>query len=742
MQHFSFQLRPCFINRLPIFFLASLLIAFSCVRTATASQPDRPNIILIMADDLGWMDLHIQGNEQLDTPVLDRFAKEGLRFPNGYAASPVCTPTRAAIMTGQTPARLNITNHAPGNPDHVGASGLKGASWDTYLPLETTTLAEYLREAGYATGFVGKWHLSHRPGQDASGKLEPRLRPEHQGFELNIGGCRFGGPPTYFDPYRIPNIPPRKTGEYLTDREAAESIAYIKEKRDNPFFLCWWSYGVHYPFEAPADLIEKYEKRDVPNAKYAAQIEALDRSVGSLLTALDEDPELSKNTLVIFTSDNGSFLSNAPLREGKGYLYEGGIRVPWFMRWPGKIAAGSKSQTPVISTDLFPTILELAEQELPSDVARDGTSLVPLMNGGSIERDTLYFHYPNFAFHKKNRLGCSIRSGQYKLINFFADDSVELYDLDNDLAETNNLATKNPELVQELKAKLMAWLEETDARMPTRDASSYQVVEPPESLNLPDFYKKFVDASGYPIVGSAGVSDYALKEAAYLIDMLLAKRPDLRKAMIDNQSRMIVMAHDEFTTDIPEYSHMKPKDFWDARARGLGGSRRDPVCSSAEENLLAFPGDPYSTENILIHEFAHNLHLRGLVQLDPTFDDRLKKAYDRAMSNGLWKGKYASVNKNEYFAEGVQSWFNNNRPPDHDHNHVDTREELIEYDPGLASLCEEVFGETRLIYTSPLSRLEGHLEGYDPSKAPRFRWPERLNKAKRQIIQDAQNRSK
>ena len=159
MQHLSFQLRPCFVNRLPIFFLASLLIAFSCVRTATAQQPDRPNIILIMADDLGWMDLHIQGNEQLDTPVLDRFAKEGLQFPNGYAASPVCTPTRAAIMTGQTPARLNITNHAPGNPDHVGASGLKGASWDTYLPLETTTLAEHLREAGYATGLFGKWGL-------------------------------------------------------------------------------------------------------------------------------------------------------------------------------------------------------------------------------------------------------------------------------------------------------------------------------------------------------------------------------------------------------------------------------------------------------------------------------------------------------------------------------------------------------------------------------------------------------
>lgn len=271
-------------------------------------------------------------------------------------------------------------------------------------------------------------------------------------------------------------------------------------------------------------------------------------------------------------------------------------------------------------------------------------------------------------------------------------------------------------------------------------AELYPVTKPPAELKLPSFYTKFVSASGYPIVSSEKVNDYALKEAAYLVDMMLAKRPDVRKAMIDSGSRMIVIAHNEFTTDIPEYRRMKPKDFWDARARGLGGSRTDPVCSCAEENVLAYQGDPYSTENILIHEFAHNIHLRGLVNMDSTFDDRLKAAYERAMKQGLWKGKYASTNHAEYFAEGVQSWFDNNRPPDHDHNHVDTREELKEYDPPLAALCEEVFGETELVYTKPTTRLTGHMAGYDPDKSPQFKWPERLREAKRKIIEKARSR--
>ncbi|WP_218933122.1 zinc-dependent peptidase [Roseimaritima multifibrata] len=270
--------------------------------------------------------------------------------------------------------------------------------------------------------------------------------------------------------------------------------------------------------------------------------------------------------------------------------------------------------------------------------------------------------------------------------------------------------------------------------------ASYQVTAPPSDLKVGPFYAKYVSASGYPIVSSAKVNDYALKEAAYLIDMMLAERPDLRKVMVANGSRLIVMSYQEFTTDIPEHSNLTPKDYWNARARGLGGSRTEPVCSCGEENLLAFPGDPYSTENILIHEFAHNIHLRGMVNFDPTFDDRLKLAYDRAMEQGLWKSKYASTNHAEYFAEGVQSWFNNNRQPDHDHNHVDTRAELIEYDPGLASLCEEVFGKTELVYTKPINRLSKHLAGYDPSTAPRFEWPAGLMESKQKIREEVQKR--
>ncbi|MCA9060850.1 MAG: hypothetical protein KDA85_20195 [Planctomycetaceae bacterium] len=267
-----------------------------------------------------------------------------------------------------------------------------------------------------------------------------------------------------------------------------------------------------------------------------------------------------------------------------------------------------------------------------------------------------------------------------------------------------------------------------------------QVRRPPAELNLDPFYRKYVSAHGYPIIASGNVNDYALLEARYLVDMMLAERPDVRDAMIQSGSRLVVMAYNEYTTDVPEHSHLKPKDYWDVRARGLGGSQKDPVCSCGEENLLAFPGDPYADENILIHEFAHNIHLRGMVNVDPTFDDRLKKTYDAAIEAGLWKGKYASTNHHEYFAEGVQSWFNNNRPPDHDHNHVDTREELQEYDPGLAKLCEEVFGKTKLVYTKPQTRLKGHLRRYRPEQAPRFVWPEHLLEAQRKIREEAANR--
>ena len=270
----------------------------------------------------------------------------------------------------------------------------------------------------------------------------------------------------------------------------------------------------------------------------------------------------------------------------------------------------------------------------------------------------------------------------------------------------------------------------------------------PDKDGVPAFYTQRVNAHGYPIVASARVNPYALKEAAYLVDLMLARRPDVREAMIKSGSRLSILAWNEFTTDQPEWEWMAKerddeapevpaRDFWDARARGMGGSETNPFCSCGEENLLAYRGDPYSAENILIHEFAHNINLRGMVNVDPPFDPRLKETYDSAMKAGLWKGKYAAVNHHEYFAEGVQSWFDNNRFNDHDHNHVHLRSQLIEYDPGLAAMCREVFGDTELKYTKPTTRLAGHMEGYDPSKAPKFVWPERLTHAKKVIREKA-----
>lgn len=277
--------------------------------------------------------------------------------------------------------------------------------------------------------------------------------------------------------------------------------------------------------------------------------------------------------------------------------------------------------------------------------------------------------------------------------------------------------------------------------------------EPPDKDGVPNFYTQRLSANGFPIVASERVSPFALKEAEYLVNMMLAKRPDVREAMIKSGARLCIMGHEEFTTDLPEFrrlatqkvpgfSSLDAKDYWDARARGLGGSETDPLCSCAEENLLGYSGDPYEKECILIHEFAHNIHLRGMVNVDSTFDGRLRTTYDAAMKAGLWKGKYASTNHHEYFAEGVQSWFDNNRVNDHDHNHVHLRKQLIEYDSGLADLCREVFGDTELKYSKPQTRLVNHLEGYDPAQAPAFKWPERLKQANVKIREKAVERDK
>lgn len=440
--------------------------------SAADQVPSRPNIVVIMVDDMGWADLGCYGNEVVDTPVLDRFAKQGMFFTDAYSASPVCSPTRGAMMTGMSPARLHLTNHAGGHPPGFAPKGktIAEAPMLYNLALSYTTVAERLLDAGYSTAHIGKWHLSStRHSRDKTIKSE-QLFPEHQGFEINIGGYSSGGPPSFFSPYKNPRLSDGPEGEYLPARLVDEAIAYIQRDHDKPFFINWWPYSVHWPMQAPEELIDKYRSR-MPDAPedlviYQAMIEGFDKELGRFLEALEKSG-LDEDTLVIFTSDNGSLYSNAPLRSLKGHLYEGGIRVPMMARWPGVIEPGTVNVTPVISTDFVPTIVELAGIAPISDHPVDGESLVPLFTQTeSLKRDAIYFHYPNYAFHHKNRLGSAIRYGDHKLIKWYDDGSVELYNLAEDLGEQNDLAKEKPGLAKYLATKLEARLDQQGAKYP------------------------------------------------------------------------------------------------------------------------------------------------------------------------------------------------------------------------------------------------------------------------------------
>ena len=435
----------------------------------------QPNIVVIMADDLGWRDLHCYGNEQIDTPFLDQLAAEGMRFTDAYAAAPVCSPTRAAMMTGLAPARLRLTNHAPGNPDGFSLPGsdLQEPETVRHLALSYTTIAERLSAAGYATGHVGKWHLSYVNPRGSAQLDQRELYPEKQGFDVNIGGNSSGGPPSYFSPYRNPALKDGAAGEYLPSRLADEAMNFVRSNRGRPFFLNWWPYSVHYPMQAPAELIAKYRQRqEVKDPVYAAMIEGMDAAIGRFLKQLDE-AGLRDNTLILFKSDNGGYSGdNRPLRGFKGTLYEGGLRVPWIVRWPGRVPAGSICATPVISTDCYPTLLEAAGVQPVPGSTLDGRSLIPLFEQKpGFDRDAIFFHYPNYAFHKKNRLGSAMRAGDFKLITYYDNGELELYRLSSDIGEEVNLSQQHPEIVRQLKDKLDAWLRQTDARLPVRKAT-------------------------------------------------------------------------------------------------------------------------------------------------------------------------------------------------------------------------------------------------------------------------------
>ena len=464
-------------------FYALGLLALAPSVQAAALQP---NIVLILIDDLGWMDLSCQGSRYYETPNLDRLAAQGMRFTNAYAACAVCSPTRAAVQTGRYPARLGVTDWIRSRfqggaipADKKNPSSFTGGKRKFLVPKnalwmesEEVTIAELLRPAGYVTCHIGKWHL----GADD-------WYPQKQGYDFNYGGCDYGQPPSYFDPFNqpkhrhamiragIPHLPGRKSGQYLSDREAEEAVAFIEKHKDKPFFLNMDNYAVHTPIQAKAGVTAKYEKKTKTkqkNAKYAAMVESVDDCAGRIVAALEKHG-IADRTMIIFTSDNGGLMgptNNAPLRSGKGYAYEGGIRVPLLIKWPGVVKPGTTSAEPVTSIDYFPTISEVTGLDLPNDRAIDGLSLAKhLRSQGKqkLDRDAIYWQFPHYR-HNPGPYSI-IREGDWKLIKFY-EGPMELFDLKNDLGETKNLASEMPEKVRELEGRLLAHLKSVGAKMP------------------------------------------------------------------------------------------------------------------------------------------------------------------------------------------------------------------------------------------------------------------------------------
>lgn len=464
-----------------------LVVALSHPLLAAA---DKPNFVCFVVDDLGYMDIGANNPDTFyETPNLNRLAETGMRLTAGYSACPVCSPTRASLISGKYPQRLGITDYiGAAQPDKwPRPTKLLPAPYKDRLPHEETTFAEALKKAGYATLFAGKWHL----GPEG-------FWPETQGFDINQGGIDRGGPyggNKYFSPYGNPRLTDGPDGEHLPDRLATETVKFIEAHRDGPFLAYFCFYSVHTPLMSREDLRLKYEakaktlrnsgpkwgrerERQVrlvqDHAVYAGMVDAMDQAVGKVLSALDR-LGLSDNTVVVFTSDNGGLstseghpTSNLPLRAGKGWMYEGGIRVPWIIRAPGLTKAGSTCDTPIISTDLYPTLLELAGVTNPPDHPIDGKSLVGLLRGQALDRGPLYWHYPHYG-NQGGAPGGAVRDGDWKLIEWYEDGSRELFNVQNDISETKNLAADMPEKVRDLQAKLQAWRTDVGAVMPTQN---------------------------------------------------------------------------------------------------------------------------------------------------------------------------------------------------------------------------------------------------------------------------------
>lgn len=473
--------------RKKLYTLTSLAAVIMAVIFGCSGNDSKPNFVFILVDDLGWKDLGVYGSSLYETPNVDRLASMGMLFTDAYAACPVCSPTRAAIMTGKYPSRLNITDWIPG--DNPAGRLLMGTTDNHQLALEEKTFAEALKEAGYKTFFAGKWHLGD------SGYF-----PVDQGFDINLGGHHMGQPPGgYYSPYRNPQLRDGPEGEYLTDRLGDESVKFINENHENPFLLYLSFYTVHTPIEASKKYIEYYQDKVAGsfsgtdpgliaegnsstvtkqfNASYASMVASMDENVGKVIDALRKNG-IDENTYVIFTSDNGGLTtisgtraaptSVVPLRAGKGWAYEGGIRVPLIISGKG-IEQGSVSGTPVISTDFYPTILSLAGLPQIPDQHVDGENLSPLLLGGeSPARESIFWHYPHY--HSSGWTpGAAIRMADWKLIEFFETGTVELYNLAIDPGEGDDLSAVNVAEREKLLGELHRLQKETGALFPEKN---------------------------------------------------------------------------------------------------------------------------------------------------------------------------------------------------------------------------------------------------------------------------------
>jgi arylsulfatase A len=492
------------------------------------TEEKKPNIIIFLVDDLGWSDLGCYGSRFYETPNIDRFASENMVFTSAYAACHVSSPTRASILTGKYPATLNLTDWLPGRKEFPFQK-LSNVKINQNLPYEEITVAEALKEHGYATAIYGKWHL----GEDPS-------NPMHHGFDIHVPDWAKGWPNgSYYYPFKLKGLE-GKEGDYLTDRLTDEALKFIDQNSKNPFFLYFAHFAVHDPINGRPDLVKKYQEKlkrmprqegppfilegnpDSPhmitleeaklqlgdsaylgysqlsdrmvkikqyqdNAQFGAMIESVDESFGRVIDKLNE-LGIDENTIVIFFSDNGGMAaanfgnpwreitedmldiafstSNVPLRGAKGWLYEGGIRVPMIVRWPGNVNTKGKCDVPVISVDLYPTILDMLGYKLPDAQKVDGISIVPLLEGKKkLNRDAIYWHFPHYSNHGMQSPGGAIRCGDYKLIEYFENGTVQLFNLKDDIGEQHDLATAHPKMVKKLKKKLHDWRISINAHM-------------------------------------------------------------------------------------------------------------------------------------------------------------------------------------------------------------------------------------------------------------------------------------